>query len=308
MMNKTTQEAYRSLAANFYQRRIDGAPTPKKLSDALKACASEYRPGYWRKLKAAIAWDQERQGFDKAAERVRSTERPPGTVPTRQRRAKGVDLDDTRTITSHLRERGDREAWAAVTLARWTGSRPAEMPTVRVDGDQVMIQGVKKSHGGQRGADRTVTLADREALEEVREAAAILEGAKMGPIQDRVSSAGRRLWPQRKAVPSLYSWRHQVGSDLKGSGLDRKTIAYLMGHQSTESVEVYGRRNRASKSPLQVGQGANLDQVRENHSEPPSVQPKIQEQKISEERKEFPKFDFSEPGPAMTRNFRPGGR
>lgn len=304
-MNENTKAAYQSLAANFYQR-LDGPPTPKKLADALKACASEYRPGYWRKLKSAIAWDQERQGFDKSAVRIRETQRPAGTVPARQRRAKGVSQEDTDKLTAHLRERDDWQAWAAVTLARWTGARPAEMPGVRVLGDQVMIEGAKKSHEGQRGADRVVTLDDLDALDQVREAVAILEGVEMGPIQDRVSGAGRRLWPQRKAVPSLYAWRHQVGSDLKASGLDRKTVAYLMGHQATESVEVYGRRNRGGKSPLKVGQGAELDQVRETHSEPPSVRQGASqelEMNVSKGVEDFPSFGFSEPGPAKTRGY-----
>jgi len=305
-MNEKTKAAYQSLAANFYQR-LDGPPTPKKLADALKACAGEYRPGYWRKLKAAIAYDQERQGFDKSAQRVRETQRPAGTVPARQRRAKGVSPEDTEKLTVHLRERGDRQAWAAVTLARWTGARPAEMPGVRVAGDQVIIDGAKKSHEGQRGADRVVTLDDPDALDQVREAVGILEELEdMGPIQDRVSGAGRRLWPQRKAVPSLYAWRHQVGSDLKASGLDRKTIAYLMGHQATESVEVYGRRNRGGKSPLKVGQGADLGKVRETHSEPPSVRQGASEELRKEnldKGESFPNFDFSEPGPASTRTY-----
>lgn len=304
-MNETTKAAYQSLAANFYQR-LDGPPTPKKLADALKACAGEYRPGYWKKLRAAIAYDQERQGFEKAATRVRETQRPPGAVPARQRRAKGVSLEDTQTLSSHLQERGDRQAWAALTVARWTGARPAEMPGVRMAGDQVIIEGAKKSHGGQRGADRVVTLDDPNALDQVREAVLLLEGVEMGPIQDRISGAGRRLWPQRKAVPSLYSWRHQVGSDLKASGLDRKTVAYLMGHQATESVEVYGRRNRGGKSPLRAGQGADLANVRETHSEPPSARQEASqalETNNFDGGEDFPSFGFSEPGPARTRTY-----
>ena len=301
-MNETTKAAYESLAANFYQR-LDGPPTPKKLADALKACASEYRPAYWRKLRSAIAYDQERQGFNKAAERVRETKRPEGATPARQRRAKGVTLADSQTIISHLRERGDQQAWAAVTLARWTGARPAEMPAMTMAGDQIVIEGAKKSHGGKRGADRVVSLSDPVALAEVREAVAVLAGAEMGPIQDRISRAGRQLWPQRKAVPSLYSWRHQVGSDLKASGLDRKAVAYLMGHQSTESVEVYGRRNRGGKSPLQVGQGADLANVRENHSEPPSAN-RAQENNFQNKMPDAPRFNFSPPGPSRSISYR----
>lgn len=303
-MNENTKRDYQRLAEHFY-KRLDGPPTPKKLADELKKCAGEYRPTYWRRLKNAIAYDQERQGYGKAVERIRDTKRPPGAIPPRQRRAKGASLEDTERLTSDLVERGDREAWAAVTLARYTGARPAEMPGIVVAGDQVIIEGVKKSHGGNRGADRVIELTDADALDQVREAAEVLTGANMGRIQDRVRAAGRRLWPQRKAVPSLYSWRHQVGSDLKASGLDRRSIAYLMGHQSTQSVEVYGRRNRGGSSPLKVAQGADLSGVRENHREPPSVQvtPKTNLDQKNKNEDDRPSFGFSAPGPARSRSY-----
>ena len=311
-MNEKTKDTYRSLAANFYQQRVSGPPTPKRLADALKSAAADYQPAYWKKLRAAIAFEQEEAGFSKAAEHIRGTKRPVGDLPPRRRRDKGVSEKDQAQILAHLEERGDRETWAAVTLARWTGARPAEMPGIEVNGDQVSIEGAKKSHEGQRGADRVVTLDDSEALEQVRQAVAILDGVEdIGPIQDRVSAAGRRLWPQRKSVPSLYSWRHQTGSNLKASGLDRRMIAYLMGHQSTESVEVYGRRNRGGKTPLRPAQGADISKVRETHKEPPSVRLKQQEaheKTIFKGSEDSPKFGFEIPEPRRGRAFGPRRR
>jgi len=93
---------------------------------------------------------------------------------------------------------------------------------------------------------------------------------------------------------------------LKASGLDRKSVAYLMGHQSTESVEVYGRRNRGSKSALRVGQGVDPNQVRETHSDPPSVrQGAYQELETNnfDQVEEFRSFEFSEPGPVSSRSY-----
>ena len=39
-MNEETQTRCRSIAAHFYKTRITGSPTAKKVSDALKNCAS----------------------------------------------------------------------------------------------------------------------------------------------------------------------------------------------------------------------------------------------------------------------------
>ncbi|MEH8130446.1 site-specific integrase, partial [Aeromonas veronii] len=66
--------------------------------------------------------------------------------------------------------------------------------------------------------------------------------AKIGSLQDKLRAAGKSLWPARKSLPTFYSWRHQMGSELKASGLDRQRIAYIMGHQATSSVDKYGNR------------------------------------------------------------------
>lgn len=118
--------------------------------------------------------------------------------------------------------------------------------------------------------DRSLAL-DEEAVNIVRGALETLRGANVGAIQDRIYTAGRRLWPQRKAWPSLYSWRHQLGSDLKASGLSRVEIAYVMGHQSTESVEQYGNRKTAKAGAVlpRAPEGADFSQVRERHSAGP---------------------------------------
>lgn len=67
-------------------------------------------------------------------------------------------------------------------------------------------------------------------------------------VQSRLERVTLRLWPRRKARPTLYTLRHQMGAGLKASGASRAAIAYVMGHQSTQSVEVYGDRRSAKRS------------------------------------------------------------
>lgn len=276
-MNEKTQHDYRSLAANFYATRIKGGqPSPKRICDALAAAATDYRPAYWRRLRNALAFDQAEKGYSEAAARIAAT-RNPATLPTsttepkaKQKRVRAVSVADERKLLEHFQEGGDRQSYAAVMLSRITGARPAEMAGIRVEGDRVTITGAKKSHGGQRGADRVLVVTAAEA-QLVAACAGQLQGANLGAVQDRIRAAGQRLWPQRAALPSLYSWRHQLGSELKASGLDRREVAYLMGHQSTASVDRYGSRRTARGGRVpRAPEGQTFDQVRERHSEPPA--------------------------------------
>ena len=62
-----------------------------------------------------------------------------------------------------------------------------------------------------------------------------------------------------------------MGSDLKASGMSRVEIAYAMGHQSTQSVEVYGNRRKASgRGGIKPAPNADMSMVRENHTQPPA--------------------------------------
>ena len=131
-----------------------------------------------------------------------------------------------------------------------------------------VIAGAKKSHGGQRGADRIIQL-DGRTTAEVERHLRVLRGVPFGPLQDRLRLACKTLWPRRTALPTFYSWRHQMGSELKASGMDRREVAYIMGHQATGSVDQYGDRRTArggGRLP-RAAVGASLSAVRETHNE-----------------------------------------
>lgn len=275
-MNEKTQADYRKLAENFYSKRLKGeSPTPKKIADALKAAAGEYRPAYWRRLRNALAFDQREKGFIEASERINATQNPvtldgsTAAVKPKQMRTRAISLEDEKRFAAEQAEK-DPAAYSAVVIAKFTGARPAEYGSIRVEGDTVYIEGAKKSHSGQRGADRCIEL-QAGIGKHVEAALRRLEGENLGAIQDRIRATGKRLWPQRKSVPSLYTWRHQLGSNLKASGLDRKEIAYIMGHQSTESVDRYGNRKTAGAGPMpRASKNADMSKIRENHKAPPA--------------------------------------
>ncbi len=280
-MQTKTEREYLRLAMHFYETRLGGKPpAPQRVRQALEACAGEYRPAYWRRLRGALALAQEAAGYPDAAKLIRATKNPitaPGStaeVKPKQRRAKAIAPADQERLRARLEERGDRAALAVLEVIRLTGCRPAEIASVRVEGDQVRITGAKGRR--DRGIPERVLQVQplqaawiQRAIATLREAAPGGDiAAEVGRVQDRVARAGQALWPRRAATPTLYSWRHQMGADLKASGMSRREVAYVMGHRSTESVNVYGDRRQASgsKGP-RPAPGADLSQVIENHSE-----------------------------------------
>lgn len=281
-LSERTVSDYKGLAANFYGKRLGGeAPTPKRIADALKQAAGDYRPGYWRKLRNALMYDQIDKGFFEAAQRLKETSNPVttgktrGTVKAKQRRCKSIADDDLSKLYSAALNKPDTELASAIMLAAYTGCRPAEMPGIRrVAEDQVFIPGAKKSKG-ERGLDRTITLS-KEKCDVIETAVGALyhmdpdHGKAIHQVQSRLDRLTKKLWPRRKARPTLYTLRHQMGSDLKASGLSRVEIAYVMGHQSTESVEVYGdRRKKSGRGGVKPAPGANMSMIREKHDAQP---------------------------------------
>jgi integrase len=276
-MTPATEQAYRKLAEHFYNTRLgDHPPTPKRLADALKECAGEYRPAYFRRLRNAIEFDQHDKGFGDAAIRVAGVKNPitaaGSTAEVKPKRAavkRVTDADETQ-LFKHLIQNKDKDTYYAVRLIGATGARPAELKNMVIDGDRVTIFGAKKSHDGKRGADRVIVLSPGQA-KVIANAIAHMQTADLGKVKDRLRAAGKALWPQRKALPSMYSWRHQMGSDLKASGLSRVEVAYVMGHQSTESVDRYGNAKTARKGAVcpRADKEADMSHVRIDHKAPP---------------------------------------
>lgn len=271
-MQKKTQDEYKSLAKHFYATRLHGQTiSPKKIADALAASSPEYRPSYFRRLRSAIAYDQESKGYGEAAERIRAVEnlaKKQGLkLPAKQKRVTAISQKDEDKLLEHLHQSSDPEVTSAVLLAKYLGVRPSEMVGVRIEGEKVVIRGAKKSHGGTRGADRVVEVAPcvlptiKQCVEELRASPRGIVG-----VQDRLRRICADIWPQRKARPTLYTYRHQLGSDLKAWAVDRVEIAYMMGHQATKSVDQYGDKRQGRGKPLiRPAPGADLSKIRINH-------------------------------------------
>ena len=71
---------------------------------------------------------------------------------------------------------------------------------------------------------------------------------------------------------SLYTYRHQVASDLKKAGVSKVQIAEVMGHRTTESQEHYGYARSSKSSRSMVAKGSS--DVREKPSITDYLKPK----------------------------------
>lgn len=280
-------------AKGFIERELGGEPpSPKRLQDALMRVAGSMTPASWRGLRCALVTAQTEAGYFKAADRIAKTVNPVTqnggkSLVCKRRKVTKVTAKDEAKLALILNDRGDKQAIAAIILARELGCRPCEMSTIRSLGNGFFaIKGGKKTKS--RGADRKLKAISSESAARIEKAVYVLAGVELRTLKriaDRIRSAGKKCFPQRQAVPSLYSWRHQMGSNLKASGMSRSEIAYVMGHRSTESIEAYGNRKSGSgEVHIEPAADADLSNIRENHRDPPSDLAKQAAQMMSQTR------------------------
>lgn len=252
-MRESTKNSYRKLAKHFYQTYLpDQAITPKAITDALKNRAPDLVPAYWRRLRNALEFDQRDQGFDKAGDRIKATKNPVTSDPKKKnlikkkrRKVKNISEQDEQRLIETLRagSSGDKFVYAAIFIVKHLGCRPSEIADLEfLQGGKVRITSTKKRD--DRGLDRELKIENRKLYIVLQKNhLALCNADYVDPIvyvQKRLDKITKKLWPKRKVRPTLYSWRHQMGGDLKASGKSRREIAAIMGHRSQQSVDVYG--------------------------------------------------------------------
>lgn len=273
-MEDKTKADYISIAENFIRRYVGEPVTPKAITDALIARAGEYRPDYWRRLRKGLEVQQRELGYDKAAARIAATKNPitrtkkgRAAVKPKQKRVRSVKPEDTERLINEARKRGLYGLASAIHVVSETGARPAELHRITCTDDGVItIVGAKKIADAPdqkgRGADRV--LKYQGDISVMQNTLLWVRDTDVAELQQQVRTLSRQVWPTRKWHPSFYSWRHQMGSNLKSSGFTREQIAYVMGHQSVESVDKYGnRRSAKGRVPVVPDESADLSAVRD---------------------------------------------
>lgn len=272
-MTPITSKRYRIRATNFYRARWDGSdPTSAQICAALKECAPKYVPGSFRVLKDALVHDQLTRGNNDCAAAIQAFVNPVTERGSTIRRkpkppkVRSVLEKVFNELIAHLMKQGCFDEIAAVTMAYLLGTRPCEMRTVRMEGNLAHITGGKKQAKLKRGADRTLEITDPNVLSMISSVAAHLAACHRSDaaIRDRLRKECRTLWPRSKKHPTLKSFRHQLGATLKASDGSAECLAYVMGHQSTNSIGVYGNRRSGEGRKLYVApaKGADLSKIR----------------------------------------------
>ena len=283
-LDPKTQRKYLSFASGFYAKWIlDGNITPARILEALKHAAPDYRPASFRVLKNAIAFDQDLKGYKSAAKKILEFKNPVTAHGSHQKpkpkikKVKALRGKDFWLLVESLTAKGCHEEVASLMLAWICGVRPCEIRTIFVDADKVYVSGGKKSHAGLRGADRVLDVEDEDVLATVGFCADLMRASSRSAstIRDRVRQEAKLLWPRRKNLPTLYSLRHQFGANLKAAGLDDRVRSYLMGHQSTQSIQVYGDKRVGDASSIKVKpvNGVDYSMIRAKISSPPFAKP-----------------------------------
>jgi len=272
-MHPITLQKYQTRARNFYRTRCgEDDPTSAQICAALLASAHEYQPNSFSTLKSALKNDQLTRGNRetvKAIDQVVNPVTAPDSKLARKPKpgkARAVPHTDFKALYKHLHEKRFIDEAASLILANCLGARPCEMRTITVVDDHVHIIGGKKSAPLHRGADRTLVIDNPKVLHLVKQAASWMSNCPRTntAIRDRLRKECRALWPRRKQHPTLKSFRHQVGSTLKASGESAEAIAYIMGHQSTDSVSIYGNRRSGlgRKLHISIADDVDLSEVR----------------------------------------------
>ena len=273
-MTPKTSLDYQKLAKHFLTKKIQGSLSIDNIKSALIKQAPQYRPAYWRRLRCAIKHALSLAGKKEAANIIGNLENPltqkdtgnSKDIKKKQKRIKSVSLDEHMQLMKHFRVRCDASMLGALQIAWLLGCRPAEMPYIRLhDNCTVFIPSAKKTADGKRGLDRTISL-DQGSYELLLHSITLLHQEfdpvtkdhvkGMHRIQRRLQTATSNLWPRRRYNISLYSYRHQMGSDLKASGMSCEAIALIMGHQGINSVDKYGDRRLSTGRVVPVPSGS----------------------------------------------------
>lgn len=273
-MQPDTLKKYQTRARNFYHDHCGtDAPDSAQICAALLACAPGYRPNAFSTLKSALMNDLLAKGGIEAAKAIKALVNPvtaPGSQIEKKPKLKQirkVPFEDFKALYKHLHRCGYLDEAASLVLANYLGVRPCEMRTITVAGNLIHIIGGKKSADLHRGADRTLLINKPNILKLVEWAAHRMSECPRTntAIRDRFRKECRSLWPRRKKHPTLKSFRHQVGSILKASGESPESMAYIMGHQSTSSISVYGdgRLGEGMKSHIRHAEGTDLMSIRQ---------------------------------------------
>lgn len=279
------------LAKRFFRLHLkDSNFSKRNMASSLLALSLKVRPDVWRQYRNAVSFHAQYLEYVDIAEHLKSLFNPTtikkndkriagveavlpliGMQPKKQNRCKKVTEQEHQKILHYIVKNPDRAILGAIYLAYFTGMRPAEMLNIELMPEQnaIYIHTAKETEEEERGLSRTLIFSAKEyklienAYDAVISEKQLLNRSgklcnperAMKRIQNRFAKLTKAIFPRRQYQITLYSYRHQMGSDLKASGFDPISIAAIMGHQSVKSIDDYGNARSAWRQPsMQVSE------------------------------------------------------
>jgi len=254
-MLNSTKEKYRKNAQGFIKKHFDRQTYPdNKLLNILIDVAPNYTARSFANLKLALSFFLKERGKEKLASQIKEIQNPcvnNNTTKKRRLKKKTLNTKEMKAITDAItnknkRKKEDPPLTSAYILARILGARPSEMQNItQTSGDTFLILGSKKSANGNRGLDRHIRV-NKDLCRYITKAITAIQKDNIDRVQDRFNYLMAQTFKRKKIKPTLYTLRHQFCSELKSSEISILEIAYLMGHQSTRTMENYGYANAGS--------------------------------------------------------------
>lgn len=248
-LKSTTLEKRLQMAQSFYLSHLTGITANlEQTQDLLVRVAPQYRRSSWRNLRAAVAtfwWVNDEHSL---ADKIRKTQYPNVELnKSKPRRCKKISEQDVKALFHTCRTTKNVMALAVLLIARYIGCRPCEMNNIEQVGEsQFLITSGKKRN--DRGLDRVINITSQKKAEGIVWAINIIKDVPTRTLQNRFEYLTKKTFPKRGKHPTIYSFRHQLGSNLKTSDLSREAIAYIMGHRSPQSVDTYGDSRSGGQS------------------------------------------------------------
>jgi integrase len=265
-MLETTKLKYRKNAIGFANKHLKGKQySDRLLIDTLNQVARNYRPKSFTNLKAALCLFFEEKGKKTLAAEVAALANPSvsnGTIKRKKTRQKSLNEKQLMDIYNAILTKEDAPLRMAFVLAYHCGVRPGEMHTIKkTSRNTFYITGIKKDEHGKRGADRHIKINSSSICNQISTAIVEIKKDSISKIQDRFKYLTVKLFPATKKSITLYTLRHQFCSELKSSNMGLYEIAYLMGHQSTRTMENYGYA-RSGTGNVKIRAAISLDDIK----------------------------------------------
>lgn len=281
-MNKKTEEEYQRIAESWLRKKLDAQGiqrTPKAIADALYEWSDGKRPSTFRKMRNALAFHQSEQGFNKAADRIAKVQRVGhGEANTKKRKmCQTINEEQHHTLLQDAVDRDDKLMQAALRIAYFTGIRPVEMQRAEVEDitiegkTYIYVHGAKVNDDQDRGIDKVIIIEEDFIFRDVVLLSEMSDN-ELVALKRRVSRRSATLFPDLKKSPTLYSYRHELGRDLKAdTSIDPKIKSAIMGHRSQDSISVYGHRNKKGEGLNRPTPEVTSETVSKVNSRPPNT-------------------------------------